>query len=358
MAGHDQKTEQPTPRRLDKARKEGQFPVSREVTAATQFVIFVWLALAYAPEAKQALETLLRGFLREGFRADLSASRFVHLVESSARIAVWPAALAAAWIVCAMAAVQVASTGFGISAAKLKPDFKRLNPLSRLSQLPSQNWKSLTQALLLVPLAGAVTWIVVSAELPAFLELHRMGLGASLALYFSSVRTLLLRLAMLLLVLAAIDWWRERGRWMAQMRMSKQEIRDEMKETEGNPMVKGRIRRLQRQMGRRRMMQEVEKATAVLVNPTHYAVALRYVPSEMSAPKVVAKGKNYLALRIRERAIRAQVPIVENPPLAQALYKGAQVGQDIPAHLYRAVAEVLAYIYRLTNGWMPGAVRS
>ena len=123
-----------------------------------------------------------------------------------------------------------------------------------------------------------------------------------------------------------------------------------MKETEGNPQIKARIRRLQRDLARRKMMKEVPKATAVIVNPTHYAVAIRYEMESMAAPLVVAKGKNYLALRIRQMAVEHQVPIVENPPLAQALYKSADVGQEIPPHLYRAVAEILAYIFKLMHG--------
>lgn len=136
--------------------------------------------------------------------------------------------------------------------------------------------------------------------------------------------------------------------------MSKQDIRDEMKEVEGNPQIKARVRRLQRDLVRRQMMKEVPTATAVVVNPTHYAVAIRYRMDSMTAPVVVAKGKNYLALRIRQLATDHEVPIVENPPLAQALYKTAEVGQEIPAHLYRAVAEILAYIYKLMNGKLPG----
>jgi flagellar biosynthetic protein FlhB len=136
--------------------------------------------------------------------------------------------------------------------------------------------------------------------------------------------------------------------------MSKQEIREEMKEAEGNPQMKGRIRRLQRERMRRQMMKEVATATAVVVNPTHFAVAIRYQMESMAAPRVVAKGKNYLAQRIRQRAVENQVPIVENPPLAQALYKSVDIGQDIPPHLYRAVAEILAYIFKLMNGKLPG----
>ena len=136
--------------------------------------------------------------------------------------------------------------------------------------------------------------------------------------------------------------------------MSKQEIKEEMKELEGNPQMKARVRRLQRDRARRNMMKEIPTATAVVVNPTHYAVAIRYRMEDMAAPAVVAKGKNYLALRIRAKAIEHQVPIIENPPLAQALYKSVEPGQEIPPHLYRAVAEILAYIFKLMNGRSPG----
>jgi flagellar biosynthesis protein FlhB len=137
--------------------------------------------------------------------------------------------------------------------------------------------------------------------------------------------------------------------------MSRHDIREEFKETEGNPQMKMRIRRLLRDRIRRNMMKQVPTATAVIVNPTHYAVAIRYEMDWTSAPTVVAKGKNYLALRIRQRAVENQVPLIENPPLAQALYKSAEVGQEIPAHLYRAVAEILAYIYRLMHASFPAA---
>jgi flagellar biosynthetic protein FlhB len=135
--------------------------------------------------------------------------------------------------------------------------------------------------------------------------------------------------------------------------MTKQEVREELKETDGNPQIKSRVRRIQRDLARRNMMQEIPKAAAVVVNPTHFAVALRYDAESMAAPKVVAKGKNYLALRIRQIAIEHNVPIVENQPLAQALYKSVEVGQEIPAHLYRAVAEILAYIYKLMHSRKP-----
>jgi len=166
--------------------------------------------------------------------------------------------------------------------------------------------------------------------------------------------TLLWRAAGFFVVIGALDLFWQRHRYMKQLRMSKQEIREEAKEQEASPHMKMRIRRIQRDLARRQMMKEIPTATAVIVNPTHYAVAIRYSLESGAAPRVVAKGKNYLAQRIRKKALEHQVPIVENPPLARALYESVEVGQEIPGHLYRAVAEILAYIYRLMNGRLPG----
>jgi flagellar biosynthetic protein FlhB len=212
----------------------------------------------------------------------------------------------------------------------------------------------LMQALVLLPLFAWILYALVNAHWNDFLILPRMNVESSMTRVATILSALLWKSAVVLLVLGCIDLFRQRRRWMSQLRMTKQEVREEQKEVEGNPLIRMRIRRLQREALRRRMMEQVPKATAVIVNPTHFAVAIRYQPSSMAAPKVVAKGKNHLALRIRDLAIRSQVPVIENPPLAQSLFRSAEVGQEIPAHLYQAVAEVLAYIYRLTRGHLPG----
>jgi flagellar biosynthetic protein FlhB len=162
--------------------------------------------------------------------------------------------------------------------------------------------------------------------------------------------TLRWRASGLFLAIGAVDLIWNRRRYIRQLRMSKQEVREEVKEQESSPHVKMRIRRIQRDLARRHMMKQISSATAVVVNPTHYAVAICYAMDAPGAPRLVAKGKNYLALRIRQRALEHQAPIVENPPLARALYVSVEVGQEIPTHLYRAVAEILAYIYKLMNG--------
>jgi flagellar biosynthetic protein FlhB len=177
------------------------------------------------------------------------------------------------------------------------------------------------------------------------------GGGAVLA---ASLMELFWKSAGVFVAFGAVDLFRQMRRYQRDLRMSRQDIRDEVKELEGNLQMKGHIRRLQRDAARRRMMHSVPQATAVVVNPTHFAVAIRYGMESMTAPVVIAKGKNYLAQRIRQKAIEHQVPIVENPPLARALYKSVEVGQEIPPQLYKAVAEILAYIFKVMNGRLPG----
>jgi flagellar biosynthetic protein FlhB len=237
---------------------------------------------------------------------------------------------------------------------RLAPDPKRFDPIKRLSDLPRQNLSAFLQAGLLLPLFLWAVYVVARDKLDALLVLPLAGLEVGWRFLGVTLMGLFWKAAGAFLVFGTVDLFRQMRRYRRDLQMSKQDIREEMKDVEGNPQMKARIRRLQRERARRRMMKDVATATAVIVNPTHFAVALRYHTETMSAPLVVAKGKNFLAQRIRQRAIENQVPIVENPPLAQALYRSVEVGQEIPPHLYRAVAEIMAYIFKLMNGRLPG----
>jgi flagellar biosynthetic protein FlhB len=244
---------------------------------------------------------------------------------------------------------QLGSTRLGLSLHNLAPDPKRLNPLQKLRNVPRQNASAFLQALVFLPLLALAVYKIGSANLAAYAALAREGLQPALLAVSASFRDFLWKAAALFCAIGVLDLVRVYRHHYRSLRMSKLEIRDELKETEGNPQIKQRVRRIQRDLARRNMMKEIPNATAVIVNPTHFAVAIRYDSELMSAPRVLAKGKNYLALRIRQIALDHEVPIVENQPLAQALYKAADVGQEIPPHLYRAVAEVLAYIYKLMH---------
>jgi flagellar biosynthetic protein FlhB len=350
MPDHGERTEQPTQKRLEKTRKEGRFPVSRELNGAAQFLAFALLVSAGAASWIGAFGDSFRSMIAAAFRMEVTPAALTLLLRQTAQWDLAPLFAAGASVAIAGAAAHLASTRFGFSLGNLSPKASRMNPLARLTDLPKQNLPQLVQALILIPIFGIALWAVIADNLDAIrmlpLEPVREGVRQMGALLLS----LIFKAAAVFVVFGLIDFYRQRRRWMKDMRMTKQEVREEAKEGEVSPQIKGRIRRLQREYARKRMMQDVPSATAIVVNPTHFAVAIRYIVETMPAPKVVAKGRNALALRMRSLASEHNVPIVENPPLARALYKSCEVGQEIPAHLYRAVAEILAYLFRLNGG--------
>ncbi len=350
MAEGEQRTEQPTQRRLEKARREGRFASSKDSLAAVQFVAFVAILSAWAGGWFTNMIETMRLLFAEAFRSDLDLARLLRLLMQIVMRVFGPLLIGGAVVAVAALAAQLAMTRMGFSLSKLAPDFQRLNPASRLGEMFRQNLASFLKAAIMLPAFGAAVYMVTRDSLPVYRRLPLAGVETGIRCVTDSILDLLWKGAGIFIVLGAIDLFRQKRRYLQDLRMSKREIRDEAKEMQGNPQVRMRIRRLQRSLLRHQMMKQVRTATAVVVNPTHFAVAIRFEPETMAAPKVVAKGKNYLAQRIKALAIENEIPLVENPPLAQALYKTVEVGQEIPVHLYRAVAEVLAYIYRLVNG--------
>lgn len=343
------RTEKPTPRRLVKAREDGRFAVSRDFVAAVQFTVFAAFLGTFGADCCLGLERLMRQCFVEAFHGEITITRLQAQLLQVVLPNLSTLGLMAAMILTVTLGTQLLTTQFGIAATHLRPDFARLDPLKRLRSLPRQNVPAFFQALLMLPIFLVVLWSLVKPNLQTFLLLPLATVEAASTRVLGVLQALLWKAAFALLLLGSIDLVRQRRRYMVDLRMSQQEIREEHKELEGNPQVKMRIRRLQRDLLRRNMMKEIATATAVIANPTHFAVAIRYSLDSMAAPTVVAKGKNYLAQRIKQRAIDHQVPIVENPPLALALYKSVDIGQEIPPNLYRAVAEVLAYILRLSQ---------
>jgi len=350
----EQREEKPTQKRVEKARKEGNFPASREFISAVQFTGFVTLSVTFGGSLIRQVGMLMRTLLAFAFTGELTVERLMTLLRYEIIPRFVPLMFAGIALVVLSVTAQLATTKLGISLEKLIPDIKRLNPLKKLTSLPAQNLPIFLQALLLLPVVGFVVYYEAAENLDSFLELPWMGAQPAIARIGATIETLLWRAVMLFLLVGIGDLVWQNSRYMKQLRMSKHEVKQEAKEQQGSPQIKQRIRRLQRDLARRNMMKAIPTATAVIVNPTHYAVAIRYSMEGGAAPKVVAKGKNYVAARIRKRAIEAGVPIVENPPLARALYSSVDVGQEIPTHLYRAVAEILAYIYKLMNGKLPG----
>ncbi|MCU1237484.1 MAG: type secretion exporter [Candidatus Solibacter sp.] len=354
MSDKSGKTEQPTQRRLEKARTEGQFPAAKEFVSALQFMVFLGLLGSGGAEWFEQLKQTTRAIFRMAFAPELHPEDLIHLMWLIFRQQILPLVMAGVAVAVATLAFRLVTTRFGISLKRLAPDLARFNPLTRIKDLPKQNIPALLQATFLLPIFLWAVWVVGREKLDAFMALPMQSVESGMNLIAVSLMELFWKAAGVFMVVGCVDLARQLQRYKSDLRMSKQEIREEMKDVEGNPQMKARIRRLQRDRLRKQMMREVPTATAVVVNPTHYAVAIRYQMDGMAAPMVVAKGMNFLALRIRQKAIEHGVPIIENVPLAQALYKSVEVGQEIPPHLYRAVAEILAYIFKLMNGRMPG----
>ena len=342
-----ERTEKATPRRLLKARREGQVASSRDFVAGLQFAVFVLLLIETTPRLFAGFQQATRMVMAQAFRQNLGEADLLNIVHTAFASTLTPLATVSAILIATGLLFQLGSTGFSISLARFTPKAVNFDPLSKLKSAGQRGVTSAGQAALLLLVFTVTIYWVFSRNAGQLYALPLMNLSGGLGTVRSLCEDVLWKAAAFFLLMGAIDLFREKRRFANRMKMSKHEIREEMKETDGNPQIKLRIRRLQRDVRRRRMMDEVKTATAVIVNPTHYAVAIRYEHETMPAPVVVAKGKNFLAQRIRARALQHQIPLIENRPLAQALYKSVDVGQQIPAHLYRAVAEILAYIFKL-----------
>ncbi len=344
---HD-RTEAPTPKRLEDARKEGRVPRSRELTTAAVMMAAGLVLLMSGDSIGARLGDLMRGALTVS-RADAfdvtSLTRNFGRTALAALYAIAPVLLVT--LVAALAA-PLAIGGWAPSAKAITPDFKRLSPLSGMKRmLGVRSWVELGKALAKFAVVAIVGSIVLYMNAGKLLALGSEPIHSAIGHAISLAGWSLLALTAALVLIAAVDVPFQLWQYRQDMRMTREEVRKEFKEAEGSPEVKGRIRALQREMAERRMMADVPKADVIVVNPTHYAVALRYDEKTMRAPTVVAKGVDLMAARIREVANEHKVPIFEAPPLARALHRTTEIGDEIPAGLYVAVAQVLTYIFQL-----------
>lgn len=344
----EERTEQATPRRRQEARRRGQVARSVELSSVTVFLAVVMVLKAVSEGALQGAMESVRFALSNLNHTEFSpalALSFAWGCLSYGAKAFLPVVGVAMLVGVVVNLLQV---GVMFTAEPLAPNWARLNPLAGFARLFSRRaFVEATKTLLKVLLIGWLAFSAVRADAAMLLRTGEIDPLMVLMLVGQLVYKMAWRVGLAMLVLAVLDYGFQRWEYEKSLRMTKEEVKQEMKQTEGDPQVKSRIRARQQAIARRRMMQAVPKADVVVTNPTHYAVALQYDAQKMAAPVVVAKGMNLLALRIREIAQKHGVPIVENPPLAQSLYRLVEVGQQIPPELYQAVAEVLAYVYRL-----------
>jgi flagellar biosynthetic protein FlhB len=357
--GSDQeKTEPASPRRLEQAREEGDIPRSREIATCT-VLLAAGVGLLMIGEK---LVHQLNRMLASGMSFDRSEAfdfdrLLMRLGADLINVLIAFAPLAGLLLIVTLVS-PILIGGWLFSDKALMPNFGRLNPINGLGNMISAHaGVELIKAILKAILVGGVSWMVVSSQMETMLALSVEPFNSGSAHVASLILTGFITIVCSLAVIALIDGPYQLWHYANKLKMTREELRQEAKESDGDPHIKAKIRQLQREMAQRRMMTEVPTADVVVTNPTHYAVALKYSDGKMRAPKVVAKGADEVAAKIRELAAEHKVPLLEAPPLARALYTHTELGDDIPEGLYTAVAEVLAYVFQLRTFGKHGGVR-
>ena len=343
-----ERTEKPTPKRLRDARKKGMVARSPEIA--------LWLLVLSASFiAPLALKMILPSIYQLIYLPEQLVSR--DLTSATALSALEAGLAAAAKVIVATAGIgfllaagaTIAQSGVVLVPKNLAPKFERLSVAKNAKRIFSPNSAiELGKSVLKLAIAGGVAWAVLRGQFDA-LASGTVSLSESVSMVAGGAMAMVRALALAGLELGLADFFRQRQSLHRQLRMTKQEVKDEMRESEGDPLVKGRVRRLQRQMSRMRMAAAMNSADVLVVNPTHYAVALRYDPEVSPAPVVVAKGSGHLAARLRELASENLVPVVRDPLLARTLHAACPVGTSIPPEIFLAVAKLLAYVFRLSG---------
>ena len=348
------KTEDPTPHRKQKAREEGQVPRSRELTTLAMLLVGWGLIVGAGSHLATQLESILHNGLTFDRLLIRDPQNMLHRAASllsMAFLAILP--FAGGLYVTAITAPSIIG-GLNASSKALKVNLKKLNPVTGIKRLFSAQMVSeMIKSILKVLLAATGGGLFLLLNKSRFINLMYEPLGGALNDISNLLIGCMLYVILSLIPMVAFDVIYQLWRNFKKLRMSRQEIKDEFKNQEGDPHIKGRVRQIQRQMAQSRMMAEVPTADVVVNNPTHYSVALKYQEGTMGAPIVVASGSGLIALRIREMAEENRVPMLEAPPLARALYRHCEPGQPVPGELYNAVAEVLAWVYSLRR-WRKG----
>nr|WP_314627114.1 flagellar biosynthesis protein FlhB [uncultured Noviherbaspirillum sp.] len=353
-----EKTEPASQKRLDDARKEGNVPRSRELATCTVLLAAGGALWMLGGKLVAQLGSLLSNSLvferEQAYDMDLLVTRAASLLVD---VLLAFAPVAAVLVLVAVGAPLLIG-GWNFSTKAFMPSFDKLNPLTGLTRMVSKNsLVELGKALGKTALVGYVAWIVVRGKQDAVMALVLEPLNVGSAHLGQLLMECFMLIVASLVAIAAIDVPYQLWQHASKLKMTREELRQEAKESDGNPEIKAKIRATQREMARRRMMTEIPTADVVVTNPTHYAVALKYTEGKMGAPRVVAKGADEVAAKIRELAAEHNVPLLEAPPLARALFRHAELGDEIPETLYTAVAEVLAYVFQLKAHASHGGLR-
>ena len=349
-----QRTEEPTPKKLEEARKQGQFANSREVNHWFMILAASIVVMALAPAFTRQITRAMIRFIDAPDLIATDSHALSHAMGDllgDLAIAFLPIFLL---FIIAAALPTLLQNGFLISIERIEPKLEKISLIKGFERLFSlRSIAEFGKGLLKIAVVGTVATMLLMPSMEKIYQIQTLAIPDLMIVIQDLAMRLLLGVLSIMTIVAGADYLYQRFEFMKSMRMSRQEIRDELKQTEGDPMVKGRLRQIRMERARRRMMSNVPKADVVITNPTHFAVALSYKPQEMAAPRLIAKGADLIAQRIRDVARELKVPVVENPPLARALYAAVDLEEEIPAEHYRAVAEVISYVYRLQGRQAP-----
>ncbi|MEA3221959.1 MAG: flagellar biosynthesis protein FlhB [Thermodesulfobacteriota bacterium] len=344
-----ERTEQPTSKRIRDAREKGQVAKSIEVSTAFLFFASILAFYFYIPLLASKMIKFTRLYLGNTLIWDGTKDSLVELfynvvIDMSAMLL--PIFIVFLFIGFFSNFIQV---GFQMTVEPIIPKLSKLDPIKGIKQkfFSMKSLEMLVKCILVLIIITWVAWRAIKREIPVFPPLINCDIGVIVLTYFKAAMHLLWDALWVFIIIAIADYAFQKWQHRQDLMMTKQEVREELKQTEGNPQIKSRIRSIQLHIARRRMMQEVPKADVVITNPTHLAIALQYERGKMIAPTVVAKGAGVLAEKIKEIARSSWVPIVEDKPLASLLYKSVEVGEAISEDMYKAVAEILAYVYRI-----------
>lgn len=342
-----QKTEDPTPKKLEEARKRGQVPMSKETNTWLMLLIGTIVIAALGPGIMERLTYILQTMISESWQMSSVPGTAKVMMKLTFEV-IGIMAFALVILVIAAMAGPFAQVGPLYSSETIKPKLDKLSPVAGFKRIFSKNSLfEFVKGILKVTLIGVVAYMALEPYFPALEHTIDLAIPDLMHTMLAMFIRLMTAILIVLLLLAGADLLYQRWTHYQQMRMSRQEIKDEYKQTEGDPHVRSRLRQIRMERARRRMMDGVPDSTVVVTNPTHFAIALKYEPEEMDAPVCVAKGMDLIALKIREVAEANGVVVVENPPLARTLYKAIDIDETIPPEHYKAVAEVISYVFRL-----------
>jgi len=346
-----ERTEQPTSKRLVEARNKGQVPKSQDLAAAGGLITAIIVLVLFGEGVMERFARIMRRILS-------SETSGNHLTEDSIFPAVQYVAiegakvLAPLMVITALSAyaVQFSQVGWLLTGEPIRPKLEKLDPIKGTKKLfNKRNFVKTVVNILKLAVVIFVSWLVIRARVDVLSAAIRLGAAPALLLVVKVVLELAIWLVVLLLAIALVDYVYQRWQHTQDQKMTKQQVKDERRSMEGDPEVKGRRIKMAREIAMQRVSNAVPQADVIVTNPEHFSVAIKYDQDEGGAPRIIAKGADHLALRIRQLARLAGVPIVERPPLARALYWGIEVGQEIAPEHYQAVAEILAYVYRLND---------